>query len=150
MIRAVALRYLGKSKGEWMNLHKSFGLTVAALALPRVALRLTTAVPAHLPGSMAEHLAANASHIGLYAGMLGMSATGLTMGLMGKGIPFFGYKINALETQLFADTKNGVYAGQAFKLHKTFGPYFEYLVPLHALAAFSHAARGHKIFKRIL
>ena len=58
--------FFGKSKGELMSaeqrpcfldarrttflgLHKSFGLTVAALAIPRVALRLTTKVPAHLP-----------------------------------------------------------------------------------------------------
>lgn len=141
---------LGKGKGEWMNLHKSFGLVVAGLCLPRVALRLTTAVPAHLPGSALEHVAANASHLAMYFGMLGMSATGLTMGLMGKGLPFFGTTIPALKTQVFADRPNGKTAGAAFKLHKTYGPYFEYLVPFHIGAVGYHMAKGQAILKRIL
>eukprot|EP00629_Pelagomonadales_sp_RCC1024_P013055 CAMPEP_0119283332 /NCGR_PEP_ID=MMETSP1329-20130426/28316_1 /TAXON_ID=114041 /ORGANISM="Genus nov. species nov., Strain RCC1024" /LENGTH=199 /DNA_ID=CAMNT_0007284003 /DNA_START=69 /DNA_END=665 /DNA_ORIENTATION=+ len=129
--------FFGQSKGELMGLHKSFGLTVAVLALPRVALRLTTKIPAHLPGlTFPEQLAGSASHLALYGGMVAMSATGVTMGLLGKGIPFFGYKVPALETQLLPDTKNGAVAGQAFKLHKAVGPYFKYLVPVHAGAAF--------------
>lgn len=36
---------LGLNKGEWMNLHKSIALIVAAMVPARLALRATTIVP---------------------------------------------------------------------------------------------------------
>mmetsp|Transcript_16838 Transcript_16838/g.31903 ORF Transcript_16838/g.31903 Transcript_16838/m.31903 type:complete len:115 (+) Transcript_16838:34-378(+) len=43
-----------KEKGKFMKLHKSLGLVVAGLVVPRVGLRLTSAIPGNLPGSSLE------------------------------------------------------------------------------------------------
>ena len=62
--------------------------------VPRIALRLTTRVPAGLAGNIVEKVAANASHAAFYALMTFMPASGIAMGYYGgKGLPFFGYTI---------------------------------------------------------
>lgn len=48
----------GMSKGELMNLHKSFGLLVGAAMVPRVLLRLGSTIPPELPGHTVELIAA--------------------------------------------------------------------------------------------
>ncbi len=35
-------------KGKMMNIHKSFGVLMASLVVPRIALRLTTLIPAYV------------------------------------------------------------------------------------------------------
>lgn len=59
------------------QMHKSFGITVFALTLARVAWRFTQPVPA-LPASMPgwERLAARASHLLFYLLMLGLPLSG--------------------------------------------------------------------------
>ena len=62
--------------------------------VPRIALRLTTRIPAGLAGNIFEKVAANASHAAFYALMTFMPASGIAMGYYGgKGLPFFGYTI---------------------------------------------------------
>ena len=87
-----------KLQGKLMNLHKSAALIVAALLPMRIALRLTTAVPAALPGSIFEQTAAQISHGMLYVLMTFMPISGILMGYFGgKGLPFFGYTIPGAE-----------------------------------------------------
>lgn len=66
----------GKKKGELMFYHKSFGLLASGFLLPRVALRLTSKIPAHLPGQLWETIAASLTHAGLYAFMIFMPISG--------------------------------------------------------------------------
>jgi len=136
---------LGLSKMEWMKYHKSIALLVAALVPARLGIRLMKQAPAHVPGTTKlEQLAADASHLAMYGFIAVMPATGITMGYFGgKGLPFFGYTIPG------AAEKDGKLAGQAFKIHKQAGLFFEYLTALHVGAAVTHLIRGHAILARI-
>merc|ERR1719230_766374 len=49
-----------EEKGYWMWLHKSCGLIVAGLLLPRIFLRLASKVPPHVPGPWVLQKAADA------------------------------------------------------------------------------------------
>lgn len=131
-------------KGQMMNLHKSTALLVAAGVVARIGVRLTSAVPAHLPGPKPVQLVGSLTHAALYGFMVVMPATGIAMGYFGgKGLPFFGTTIPG------ATEKRGDIAKQAFGIHKQAGVLFEGLVALHFAGAVSHAARGQAIFARI-
>ena len=62
----MAQRSKGPDKMRYMNLHKSLGVTVLALTAPRLLLRLTTKIPAPVPGSSVEQFAAAAGHAAMY------------------------------------------------------------------------------------
>lgn len=134
-----------KEKQNLMNLHKSLALIVCALVPFRVVSRLTTLAPAHLPGHRVEQLAGTASHLGLYALMIGLPASGVAMGYFsGFGIPFFGlFKVPGTANP------NKAISGPAYKAHKLMGQALTYLVPLHISAAAFHQIRGHQIFQRV-
>ena len=85
--------------------------------VPRIALRAASAVPAALPVSFPEHVAANLSHGALYAFMIGMPATGLAMGYYGgKGVPFFG--LFTIPGKADKTKEDGKFAGKMFGWHK--------------------------------
>jgi cytochrome b561 len=63
-----------------MMLHKSLGVTVLALTAPRLLLRMITKIPAAVPGSKLEQIAAAAGHAGLYGFMIFMPVSGTIMG----------------------------------------------------------------------
>mmetsp|Transcript_21943 Transcript_21943/g.43581 ORF Transcript_21943/g.43581 Transcript_21943/m.43581 type:complete len:173 (+) Transcript_21943:18-536(+) len=132
-------------KGDWMFRHKSLGLLAGIVVAPRVATRLLQKAPEHLPGAhKLEHIAGSITHMALYSFLLIMPATGIAMGYFGgKGLPFFFTTIPGKAEP------DGAVAKQAFGIHKQVGYYGKFLIPLHAGAAVSHAARGHKIFQRI-
>ena len=137
---------VGWTKGKWMNLHKSTALLFAAMFPVRLGLRFASSVPAHLPGSMAEVYLGKASHAAMYGFMATMPATGIAMGYFGgKGLPFFGYTIPGAQ----GESKNGALAGNAFKIHKQAGLFFEYLFLLHLSAVGYHTIRGHGILARM-
>ena len=46
-----------------MFYHKSCGVLALGLLFPRIALRLTSRLPAAVEGTKLEHFAANASHV---------------------------------------------------------------------------------------
>jgi cytochrome b561 len=103
----------GKTKGRAMFLHKSFGLLAAILITPRLALRLASTVPKHLPGPTWEVMAANASHLSLYGFLIFMPASGVAMGYWGgKGLPFF------YTTVPGAAKADGEIAKVSYKYHK--------------------------------
>merc|ERR1711908_105998 len=124
-----------------MMIHKSTGLLMCAALVPRIALRLASAKPPHLPGHSVEHLLATASHCLMYFFMTALPITGVMMGYFGgKGLPFFGYTIPGKESPSADDKK---LAGNAFWVHKNSGWFFKYTVPVHAGAAGQHVVRGH-------
>ena len=140
----LAQRAQGKAKGDYMFLHKSLGLLVLGLTAPRLAVRLTSTIPAAVPGSFLEQTAASAGHALMYAFLIGMPATGFVMGYFGgKGLPFFTTVIPG------AATRDGKLAGRAFKLHKQMGYYYQLFVPLHVSAVGVHALKGQNIMRRM-
>ena len=140
----MAQRSKGPDKMRYMNLHKSLGVTVLALTAPRLLLRLTTKIPAPVPGSSVEQFAAAAGHAAMYGFVVVMPTTGFVMGYFGgKGLPFFGYTIPG------AAERDGKLAGRAFKLHKQLGYYYQLFVPVHVGAVGFHALKGQNILRRM-
>lgn len=131
--------------GKHMRNHKSWGLLAGGLLLPRLALRVATKAPPHLPGNILEKLGGTVSHMYLYAMMTIMPVTGIAMGYYGgKGLPFFGYTIPG------ASEKNGKLAGQAFKVHKALGPFLEYFMPIHVGAVgYHHLIKRQNAMRRM-
>jgi len=114
--------------------HFMLGLSVLALVLLRLALRLATRVPPVTPGPapwgqrLAELL-----HLALYALMIGMPVAGwLILSAAGKPIPFFGLEL----PPLVAPDKE--LAHQVRQIHGTVGNIGYFLVGLHATAALFH------------
>jgi len=136
-----------KTKMKLMNLHKSFGVALAVLVPIRVAVRLTTKIPATLPGPIWEQYAGKLSHLATYGAMIFMPASGVAMGYFGgKGLPFFGTTIPGAPK---GSTRPDI-AGPAFKAHKLVGQVFEYgLVPVHVGAVGFHAIKGQNILRRV-
>ena len=100
-----------KLKGILMNAHKSFGLLLFGLAIPRIAIRLTSTVPKHLPAPAWQVTASKISHYALYGVLIIMPTSGIAMGYFGgKGLPFFGAHIPG------AETPNGQIAKNAFNV----------------------------------
>jgi len=143
-----------EEKGKWMWRHKSLGLLTGMIVVPRVGYRLFNrsaykVLP--LEGSKIEHMAADAVHIGLYAFMTIMPATGIAMGYYGgKGLPFFWTTLPGITKTPENKKETGKIAGQSFKIHKTLGTYGKFLIPLHVGGAFTHVLKGQPIFSRIL
>lgn len=142
----VAQFYKGKKKMEIMHYHKSFGLLAAGLVGPTLLMRAVTKIPSPVSGSALEQIAAKAGHLGLYAFMIIMPATGVAMGYFGgKGLPFFTTTIAG------ADKANGDIAKPAFKVHSNFGHYAQYLIPMHVGAVgFHYLVHGKNILPRML
>ena len=127
-----------------MNLHKSLGVTASSRSpRPDSCLRLTTKIPAPVPGSSVEHLAAAAGHAAMYGFVVVMPTTGFAGYFGGKGLPFFGYTIPG------AAERDGKLAGRAFKLHKQLGYYYQLFVPVHVGAVGFHALKGQNILRRM-
>jgi len=115
------------------------------LIAPRLIMRFVSKSPAHLPGSAIEKYAADAAHWALYGLAIFLPVSGVAMGYFGgKGLPFFFTTIPG------ASKADGSIAKPAYQYHKLAGQALEYMIPLHVGAALFHAARGHKIFSRIL
>lgn len=129
-----------------LQLHLSFGVTIAVLVILRVYWRLTNRQPDAEPGSVLMHKAAHVGHLALYAVLIIMPVTGY----LGTGVAteyFFLFDIPK-----FADTwlfqvlvANGM--GLSFEqfevpmdfIHKEGGAYLVWLLILgHAAAAFYH------------
>ena len=71
---------------DLMFAHKSLGLLMGGAVAARVGMRLGSKVPALPEGNALMHLAANASHVAMYAFMLIMPATGVVMGYYGGAV----------------------------------------------------------------
>eukprot|EP01091_Cochliopodium_minus_P013191 TRINITY_DN4188_c0_g1_i3.p1 TRINITY_DN4188_c0_g1~~TRINITY_DN4188_c0_g1_i3.p1 ORF type:complete len:146 (+),score=40.63 TRINITY_DN4188_c0_g1_i3:567-1004(+) len=138
-----------EKKGKLMNLHKSFGLLMFGLIVPRVAARLTTKIPAHLPGPGWEILAGKLSHYALYGGLIFMPTSGVLMSyLNGRGIPFFKWHIPGLPKEKAA--KYEKVSSKLFWAHHYVGIGLEYLIPLHVGAVgYHYLFRGQNLLARM-
>lgn len=138
-----------KTPENWtaLQLHLSFGVTIAVVVVLRIIWRLTNRPPNFEPGTRLEHLAAHAGHYALYAVMIIMPITGY----IGTGVNtefFLLFDIPKFEsTQAFEYfVSNGL--GMTFKefeepidfVHKNIlGEWLVWLLILgHVLAALYH------------
>ena len=133
-------------KKDLMFYHKSCGTLGLLLLAPRLALRLTSYIPPHIPGAAWEKLAGATSHFLLYGFMIFMPISGAAMGYFGgKGLPFF------FTTLPGAAKADGSIAKPAYQYHKLVGYYGQFLVPLHVGAVgYYGVLKGQNILKRML
>lgn len=127
--------------------HYMLGLSVLAVAVLRVANRLSGPVPKALPGTPRwQNALAIATHLALYGLLLAMPILGwLTLSASGQPIPFFGATIPPL---IGLDK---TLAHQIEKIHKTLGVVGYYLIGLHVAAAlFHHYLRRDSTLQRML
>lgn len=129
-----------------LQLHLSFGLTIAVLVILRVVWTMTNPRPRPEPGSRLAHVAAHAGHLALYAILIVMPLTGY----LGTGVATEWFFL--LDLPKFADTSvfNIVVAGwmglsfEDFErpidfIHKQGGAYLVWpLILGHAGAALYH------------
>lgn len=127
--------------------HYSLGLTVLALVIGRVVLRLRSGTPAVTPPlSPLLKLGASGMHLALYAFMIAMPLLGwATLSAEGKSILFFGIPlfpivpISEALTEYFEET------------HETIGKIGYFLIGAHAAAAlYHHYIRRDDTLKRML
>jgi cytochrome b561 len=79
-------------RSEVLFVHKSFGITVLALVVLRIVIRLIVGAPAYVrPLGRLVHGAAGAGHLALYALMIAMPVSGYLSSVAGgHGVSFFG------------------------------------------------------------
>jgi len=127
--------------------HFSLGLTVFALVIARIVVRLRTTTPAITPPlSPLLKIGATGAHLALYAFMIAMPLLGwATLSAEGKSILFFGLPIFPIapvsETlaELFEET------------HELIGEIGYFLIGAHTAAAlYHHYIRGDNTLTRIL
>jgi cytochrome b561 len=116
------------------TIHFMLGLSVLALTLLRVALRLRAGTPPISPMPPRwQHRAAQASHLLLYAWMLAMPLAGwLLLSAEGKSVTLLGLELPALTG------KDKALAAQLKELHQLAGRIGYGLIALHAAAALWH------------
>jgi len=114
--------------------HFMLGLTVLALVILRIVVRVIRSKPPITPAPPAwQALLARTTHFALYAFMLAMPIAGwVILSASGKTVPFFGLELPAL-----VGPSKGL-AGQVKDLHETVASIGYFLVGLHALAALFH------------
>ncbi|MDZ4868395.1 MAG: cytochrome b [Alphaproteobacteria bacterium] len=125
----------GSNLREGLKLvHYSLGLTVFALVIARIVIRLRTTTPAVTPPlSPLLKLGATGAHLALYAFMIAMPLLGwATLSAEGKSIIFFGIPIFPIApvsetlTEFFEET------------HELIGDIGYFLIGAHAAAALYH------------
>ena len=126
----------GAAAGELFGYHKAIGISILALTLARLALRLTTPLP-RLPQNYAswERILARTTHVVFYILLIGLPlGAWIANSLGGKAIDMFGlFTIPALPVG-----ENKQLGGQIFELHATGGSFLMILVILHVLGALKH------------
>jgi cytochrome b561 len=137
----------GPLRGFYVNLHKSTGLVLAVLILVRVAWRLLNAPPPYpsfIPSW--EKIAAQWSHVALYACMLVMPLSGYVASNFSKyGVKLF----NVFLLPPWGVDDRGIYA--IFNTtHVVVSYLFVTLIVAHILAALRHALRRDGIMSRML
>jgi len=129
----------------WFNLHKSIGITLAALVVLRLLWRLGHPGPS-LPGTLPrmQRIAAAGTHWALYAcmlvmplsGYLGSSFSGYPIKYFGSALPHWGWEWPAAKAFL-----SGVHLAAAWLLAA--------LIALHVVAALWHALRRDGLSSRM-
>lgn len=134
------------TRGFYVNLHKSTGLTIAVLILLRLGWRLAHPPPP-LPSFMPawERVASRISHLALYVCMLVMPSSGYVASNFSK----FGVKLfNVILLPPWGIDDKRIYA--VFNtIHVVTSYLFVGLIVLHVLAAVRHALRHDGVFGRM-
>jgi len=114
--------------------HFMLGLTVLALVVVRIIVRLRNAPPPITPAPPAwQNWSARGVHLALYGLMLGMPLAGWAiLSASGKPIPWFGFSL----PPLIGPDK--ALAGTIKDLHETAGTVGYWLIGFHAAAALAH------------
>ena len=132
--------------GKLMMYHKSFGLVVGGLLMPRLLTKMVSKHPS-APSIKVISALSKISHWGMYSLVAGLFISGFNMGYHnGMGVPFFGVYTTP---HLPKENANGPAAGYAFKLHKYFGVALEYAVALHVGGFAFHLLTGHNLLARL-
>jgi cytochrome b561 len=133
-------------RGVYVNLHKSTGLTLALLILVRFGWRIANRPPPLPPSVPAwERLAAQWSHAGLYACMVGMPLSGYIASNFSKyGVKFF--NVVMLPPWGMDDARTYTIFNTT---HVVLSYAFVALIALHVLAALRHAALRDGVFTRM-
>ena len=120
-------------------LHKSIGMSLAALILIRVIWRLTHKTPA-LPTTIPrpQRIAANAVHLALYGFMLAMPLSGYMQSMYSK----YATKFWGLELPRIAEADKGL-KEQFSHLHEILAFIFIAFIIIHILAAVRHRLLGN-------
>lgn len=114
--------------------HFTLGLSVLALVVVRILIRIFTAPPPITPRPpIWQVVGSRVVHYALYGLMIGMPLAGWTvLSAEGVPIPFFGLELPPLVSQ------NGAVAGWVEGIHKAVGSLGYWLIGLHAAAALFH------------
>jgi cytochrome b561 len=135
------------NRAKAMHVHKSMGLLMGALLIPRIGLRLISKIPAHLPAPRLQLLISKGTHYGLLGSIGALAGSGIAMGYYsGYGVPFFAWEGIAGAT---GDSKDPKFAKLIFGYHQAIGQLFEYLVPLHVGGVVVGAFQGFNLLKRV-
>ena len=124
----------GEARGAIMGLHKSIGITVLALTVWRLVLRLRenfVPLPGHMKGW--EIVAARASHIGFYVLLLGLPLSGWAFASTAER-PLVWFGLFELPFSPLDKAGRGVF----HDVHKVAGILALVLVVLHILGALKH------------
>ena len=124
----------GRFKIEVFALHKSFGLTLLAVTLLRLAWRGLAGTPRPEPMPAWQALAARVSHVALYAVLVAMPLTGWLYN-SASGFPLRWFGQFALPKLAARDHDVAEFAEEA---HETLFLVLAALVTVHALAALKH------------
>lgn len=127
--------------------HFTLGLSVLALLVIRIVLRLLYPTPPITPAIPAwQQKLAKLMHVALYLFMLAMPIAGwVILSGEGKVIPFFGLELPALISP------NKSFAHSIEEIHETVGEIGYYLIGLHTLAAiFHHHVQKDDTLRRML
>ncbi len=135
-----------------LQLHLSFGITIAVIVALRIIWRMTDRTPDPEPGTKLEHLAAHAGHFALYAVIIVMPVTGY----LGTGVDtnfYLVFDIPRFEITRLFESMIGDGLGMTFKdfekpldfIHKkVLGQWAAWLLILgHAAAAVYHHYGKH-------
>jgi cytochrome b561 len=125
---------LSPTKAKVFAYHKWIGITVLALALVRVAWRVTHAGPPELPLPAWQRLAAHATHVLLYALMLGIPLVGW-MYTSAAGFPVVYLKLVQLPDLVSKDKE---LAALLKTVHMVLAWSILVIVALHVAAALKH------------
>ena len=126
----------GPLRGEIMNYHKAWGITILALTLIRLAWRLAHPVVVRTPNLKAwERWLAKTVHITFYVLLIGLPLGGwLANSYGGRVVDYFGlFTIPALPVGTDKDL-----AGEIFDVHETGAKFMLLLIVLHVAGALKH------------
>ena len=132
---------------ELMTVHKSLGVTVLALVVVRVLVRLSTGAPPHMPALDAfAHVASKLVHLALYALMIAMPISGYVHSSAGRhAFDWFG--LFPVPMWVGADPAIDRAAGEA---HYVLAWAIGAVITLHVLAALWHLlVKKDNVFSRM-